>query len=287
MGNQFGEREKHKLWGKLVSLCVKMLATIEPLLVAEYASTYPKDTLSDSGDCRCFQVLGVDVMLDHKCKPFLIEVNTLPSFETDSSLDESIKERVVQQSLDLTCGSLQVSSISPANEMSQGADNATEEASEQAESASNADHYEHQTGSTSSSNQIELPVFHMDRSRAAAVNVGIHMRLFEPRYRILARDTWRSSHRLFLYATSSLNPGSPAMVVQLDRCSFCSNGDAQIDGTSVAVVRMQNLRRDVSKGDLVYAKIQVQVEEHSTEEVEAVEAIATRRAAQQGCCALQ
>lgn len=54
--------------------------------------------------CRCFEVLGIDVMLDCKMKPYLIEVNHLPSFTCDSPLDEDIKRRLIDQTMDLTCG---------------------------------------------------------------------------------------------------------------------------------------------------------------------------------------
>jgi D-alanine-D-alanine ligase-like ATP-grasp enzyme len=39
----------------------------------------------------CFQVLGIDIFLDRKAKPWLIEVNQSPSFATDSPLDQTIK----------------------------------------------------------------------------------------------------------------------------------------------------------------------------------------------------
>ena len=48
---------------------------------------------------RSLAILGFDVMIDSKLKPHLIEVNHLPSFATDSVLDESIKSRVVLQAL--------------------------------------------------------------------------------------------------------------------------------------------------------------------------------------------
>eukprot|EP01038_Epipyxis_sp_PR26KG_P005590 gene5590-7718_t len=46
---------------------------------------------------RCFEVLGFDIMIDSNLKPWLIEVNHLPSFGTDSALDKDIKERLMQQ----------------------------------------------------------------------------------------------------------------------------------------------------------------------------------------------
>jgi tubulin polyglutamylase TTLL6/13 len=39
----------------------------------------------------CFEVLGMDVILDHKLKPYLLEVNHSPSFTTDTPLDSAIK----------------------------------------------------------------------------------------------------------------------------------------------------------------------------------------------------
>ena len=46
---------------------------------------------------RCFEVLGYDIMVDSNLNPWLIEVNHLPSFGTDSVLDRDIKERLMEQ----------------------------------------------------------------------------------------------------------------------------------------------------------------------------------------------
>jgi tubulin polyglutamylase TTLL6/13 len=46
---------------------------------------------------RAFEVLGFDIMLDDKLKPWLIEVNHLPSFATESPLDLDIKSRLMEQ----------------------------------------------------------------------------------------------------------------------------------------------------------------------------------------------
>jgi D-alanine-D-alanine ligase-like ATP-grasp enzyme len=42
-----------------------------------------------------FQILGFDVLIDSKYKPYLLEVNCSPSFGTDSSLDYKIKKNVI------------------------------------------------------------------------------------------------------------------------------------------------------------------------------------------------
>jgi len=42
-------------------------------------------------------VLGYDIMIDSNLNPWLIEVNHLPSFGTDSVLDRDIKERLMEQ----------------------------------------------------------------------------------------------------------------------------------------------------------------------------------------------
>lgn len=49
----------------------------------------------------CFEILGLDVMLDSKLKPYIIEVNHSPSFSTDSPLDKEIKKRVIGDTLNL------------------------------------------------------------------------------------------------------------------------------------------------------------------------------------------
>lgn len=46
---------------------------------------------------RAFEILGIDIMLDSQLKPWLIEVNHLPSFGTDSPLDDDIKGRLMKE----------------------------------------------------------------------------------------------------------------------------------------------------------------------------------------------
>jgi len=49
----------------------------------------------------CFEILGMDIILDHKLKPFLLEVNHAPSFNKDSPIDEYIKKNVLTDTFGL------------------------------------------------------------------------------------------------------------------------------------------------------------------------------------------
>ena len=42
----------------------------------------------------CFELLGFDIIIDDQLKPWLLEVNSFPSFATGSPIDESIKRRL-------------------------------------------------------------------------------------------------------------------------------------------------------------------------------------------------
>ena len=49
----------------------------------------------------CFEVLGFDIMIDHKLNPYLLEINYTPSFTTDTPLDRYIKKNLIQDTLHL------------------------------------------------------------------------------------------------------------------------------------------------------------------------------------------
>ena len=72
-------------------IIVKTLITGQPELSHLYKSCQP-ECLDNS---MCFQILGFDVLIDHKFKPYLLEVNASPSFGTDSALDYKIKKNVL------------------------------------------------------------------------------------------------------------------------------------------------------------------------------------------------
>lgn len=71
------------------------VASIQPRLEHHY-----KATVSVSDDkCRCFEILGFDILLDANLEPWLIEVNNMPSLSTDSPFDKKLKESVLKGTL--------------------------------------------------------------------------------------------------------------------------------------------------------------------------------------------
>ena len=46
---------------------------------------------------RCFEVLGFDVIVEQNLRPWLVEVNHLPSFGTDSPVDAEVKGKLMEQ----------------------------------------------------------------------------------------------------------------------------------------------------------------------------------------------
>lgn len=49
----------------------------------------------------CFELLGFDILLDKDYKPYLLEVNHAPSFNTDTPLDYLIKKHLLIDTLRL------------------------------------------------------------------------------------------------------------------------------------------------------------------------------------------
>ena len=65
------------------------------MLQHTYRSCQPDDIENN----MCFEVLGFDIFLDESLKPWIIEVNHDPSYETDSPLDFKVKKQLVGDAL--------------------------------------------------------------------------------------------------------------------------------------------------------------------------------------------
>ncbi|XP_024377743.1 uncharacterized protein [Physcomitrium patens] len=81
---------------KICHIVVMTILAIVPLLQHNY-KTYVGD---DNGQ-SCFELLGMDVLIDHRCIPWLLEVNHSPSFSIDTPLDLKVKESLITDTLKL------------------------------------------------------------------------------------------------------------------------------------------------------------------------------------------
>lgn len=85
------------LKSQIEDIVIKTLCTIQPNLSHHYHACQPEDLTK----AMCFEVLGFDIILNDKAKPYMLEVNHSPSFSTDSPLDRKIKHKVISDSLNL------------------------------------------------------------------------------------------------------------------------------------------------------------------------------------------
>lgn len=86
-----------ELWSGMCDIVIKTLCSIQPHLAHIYRSCQP----DDYSNGMCFEILGFDIIIDHKLKPWLLEVNHSPSFSTESPLDRKIKKAVIKEAIDL------------------------------------------------------------------------------------------------------------------------------------------------------------------------------------------
>jgi len=86
-----------ELQRKIRRAIVKTLCAVQPQLAHSYRSCQPNDTENN----MCFEILGFDILLDHKLKPWLLEVNHSPSFTTDTPFDHKVKHELLHDVLKL------------------------------------------------------------------------------------------------------------------------------------------------------------------------------------------
>ncbi|XP_015284263.1 PREDICTED: tubulin polyglutamylase TTLL13-like [Gekko japonicus] len=86
-----------ELWRDIEDIIIKTLIAAHPVLKHNYRTCFPNHI---SG-CACFEILGFDVLLDRKLKPWLLEVNHSPSFTTDSRLDREVKDALLCDAINL------------------------------------------------------------------------------------------------------------------------------------------------------------------------------------------
>lgn len=76
-------------------MIIKTIVAGQPTLNYFYKSCQPEDIENQ----YCFQILGFDIMIDKKLKPWLLEVNHAPSLATDSAFDMKVKKKLVEDTI--------------------------------------------------------------------------------------------------------------------------------------------------------------------------------------------
>ncbi|KND00368.1 uncharacterized protein SPPG_04692 [Spizellomyces punctatus DAOM BR117] len=114
-----GSAQVEALWQRIGEVVVKTLLTVQPQLKRNLHACFPKKRtererstspgeehahppqLESIHNSQCFEILGFDIFVDHKLKPWVLEVNHSPSFTCDSPLDTEIKTGVISDALRL------------------------------------------------------------------------------------------------------------------------------------------------------------------------------------------
>lgn len=87
------------MWKDIADVLVKTIIVAEAHVLHAYRNCRPGGNTSN--DSVCFEVLGFDVLLDRKLKPWVLEVNRAPSFGTDEKIDLDIKSGLLTDSFRL------------------------------------------------------------------------------------------------------------------------------------------------------------------------------------------
>lgn len=90
LSEDFGVKTE-KIWEEIQDIVVKTICSIQPVLKHNYIS----NNSDDPYDQICFELLGFDILLDKKLKPFLLEVNHSPSFRVSSKVDFKVKRDLI------------------------------------------------------------------------------------------------------------------------------------------------------------------------------------------------
>lgn len=86
-----------EMWRKIDEIIIKTILAAYPILKHSYHTCFP----THDKTYACFELLGFDVLLDWKLKPYLLEVNHSPSFHTDAQIDKDIKEGLLMNTFEM------------------------------------------------------------------------------------------------------------------------------------------------------------------------------------------
>lgn len=80
------------LWNNIDDVIVKTIISAWPVLKHNYNASFPTHDIINA----CFEILGVDIIIDQNLKPWLLEVNHSPSFHMESAVDTEVKYPLIR-----------------------------------------------------------------------------------------------------------------------------------------------------------------------------------------------
>lgn len=92
-------KDTSKLWKNIQDIILKTLLVAEPYLFHTYKMCRPGQI--PGTESVCFEILGFDILIDEKMKPWVLEVNRSPSFGTNQQIDFDIKSKLLINSFEL------------------------------------------------------------------------------------------------------------------------------------------------------------------------------------------
>lgn len=83
------------LWHRIDDVIAKTILSGWPMLRHNYRVSFPQHDIGHA----CFEILGMDILIDETLRPWLLEVNHSPSFHANEPIDREVKESLITDTL--------------------------------------------------------------------------------------------------------------------------------------------------------------------------------------------
>ncbi|XP_018799370.1 PREDICTED: tubulin polyglutamylase TTLL13P isoform X1 [Bactrocera latifrons] len=87
--------EVDEFWQKIDDIIIKTVLSAWPMLKHNYHACFPSHDKIQA----CFEILGFDILVDSKMKPYVLEVNHSPSYHTHELVDRQVKKALIRDTL--------------------------------------------------------------------------------------------------------------------------------------------------------------------------------------------
>ncbi|XP_011295610.2 tubulin polyglutamylase TTLL13 [Musca domestica] len=103
--NTWLEHRNHNVatfWSRIDDIIIKTILSAWPTLKHNYHACFPNHDRIQA----CFEILGFDILVDAKFRPYILEVNHSPSFHTNEMVDRQVKRPLIRDTLALVSTAL-------------------------------------------------------------------------------------------------------------------------------------------------------------------------------------